>query len=90
MTTHLMSQPERKNIGTSPTKHWMPMLSPRRRVIQCSVSESASRGPHVSLVTRSRDDSEARSERYQGRYTQIRLVSTPHSTHLILLVTTLQ
>ena len=81
---YLISHPERKNMGTSPTKHWMPMLSPRRRVIQCSVSESASRVPHVSLVTRSREV--ARSERYQGRYTQIRLVSTPHSTHLMFSV----
>ena len=88
-----MSHPERKNMGTSPTKHWMPMLRPRRRVIQCSVSVPVSRGPHVSLVTWSRDsvpEAEARSERYQGRYTQIRLVSSPHSTHLVLLVTTFE
>ena len=86
-----MSQPERKNMGTSPTKHWMPMLRPRRRVIQCSVSVPGSRDSHVSLVTWSPRDSvpepEARSERYQGRYTQIRLVSSPHSTHLVLEVT---
>merc|ERR1711923_439884 len=75
-----MSQPDRKNIGTSPTKHWIPMLRPRSRVIHSGPCWPPS--SHVSLlVTEATELVEARSDRYQGRKCQMRLVRNPHKTH---------